>query len=283
MTIFQHADTIKAHILKQVEAFSLEQGISYPIGILTKNISLSREDIEYIVNPPPKKKKKNMKFNIKSKKKFNVKTKQQTDYNIFVSICDQHDLEYFEFYDEHNWCGPALKVDEAEYDIIVEYFNDINIHSVSGTDFYIIHPKNQCENNITYKEEPIESCKLEPTSLIIVTSEDEEAEAEESFNPEAEAEAEAEESFNPEAEAEESFNPEAEAEAEAEESFNPEADIYDKTTDDEAEAEDLELEEWTHENTNIKYLLDTSTNNLYSIQSTELIGVKINEFTIEFN
>lgn len=245
MTIFQHADTIKAHILKQVEAFSLEQGISYPIGILTKNISLSREDIEYIVNPPPKKKKKNMKFNIKSKKKFNVKTKQQTDYNIFVSICDQHDLEYFEFYDEHNWCGPALKVDEAEYDIIVEYFNDINIHSVSGTDFYIIHPKNQCENNITYKEEPIESCKLEPTSLIIVTSEDEEAEAEESFNPEA--------------------------------------DIYDKTTDDEAEAEDLELEEWTHENTNIKYLLDTSTNNLYSIQSTELIGVKINEFTIEFN
>ena len=57
--------------------------------------------------------------------------------------------------------------------IIVGYFNSIEVHSVSGTDFYIIRPKNKCENNITYKDGPIESCQLEPTSLIIPTSDDE--------------------------------------------------------------------------------------------------------------
>ena len=175
MTIFEHADAIKQHILKQVEVFSLEQGISFPKGVLYKNISLSREDIESIVNPPSikKKKKKKVQFNIKPKRKFNIKPKKQTDYNIFVSICNKHGQEYFEFYDENNWCGPALKVDEAEYDVIIGYFNSIEVHSVSGTDFYIIHPKNKCENNITYKDEPIESCQLEPTSLIIPTSDDE--------------------------------------------------------------------------------------------------------------
>jgi hypothetical protein len=250
MTIFQHAGSIKAHILKQVEAFSLEQGISFPKGILSKNISLSREDIESIVNPPSikKKKMKKMQFNIKPKRKFNIKPKKQTDYNIFVSICNQHELEYFEFYDEHNWCGPALKVDEAEYDIIVGYFNSLEVHSVSGTDFFIIHPKNKCENNITYKDEPIESCQLEPTSLIIPTSDEDVSD-----------------------------NDIKEAEA------KPEANIYDQTTDEEGEAscEELELEEWTHEDTHIKYLLDPSNNNLYSLQTTELIGRKIDEFTIE--
>lgn len=241
MTIFQHAEAIKLHILKQVEDFSLVQGITFPKGILSKNISLSREDINKIINPPSikKKKMKKMKFNLKPKKKFNIKPKKQTDYNIFVSICNQHELEYFEFYDEHNWCGPALKVDEAEYDIVVGYFNSLKVLSVSGTDFYIIHPKAMCENNITYKEVPIESCKLESTSLIISTSDDE-------------------------------------AEAEAENN------IYEQTTDEEFESEeDLELEEWTHEDTHIKYYLDPTNNNLYSFPTTELIGQKIDEFTIE--
>jgi hypothetical protein len=254
MTIFQYADAIKQHILKQVEAFSLEKGISFPKDSLTKNISLSREDIESIVNPSPKKKKneKKVQFNIKPKKKFNIKPTKQTDYNLFVSICDQHGQEYFEFTDENEWCGPALKVNDSEYDIVVEYFNSIEVVSVSGTDFYIIHPKKKCINNIIYKDEPIESCKIEPKSLMIPTSDDE---ADDEVDDEVDDEA------------------------------NAEANIYDNTTDDEAEesCEELELEEWTHENTHIKYLLDISTNNLYSVQTTELIGKKIDEFTIEFN
>lgn len=253
MSIFQHADAIKAHILKQVEIFSLKEGISFPKAILSKNISLSREDIESIVNPPSikKNKMKKMQFNIKPKRKFNIKSKKQTDYNIFVSVCDINNLTYFEFYDENNWCGPALKVDEAEYDIIVGYFNSIEVHSVSGTDFFIIHPKNKCENNITYKEEPIESCQLEPTSLIIPTSDDEDAK---------------------DAKDAKDANDAKDAEA------KPEANIYIQTTDEE---EELDLEEWTHEDTNIKYLLDTSNNKLYSLLTTELIGTKIDEFTIE--
>lgn len=234
MSISEHADKIKQHILNQVEIFALKQGISFPKDILSKNITLSREDIDSIVNPPPKKmKKKNVLFNIKPKKKFNIKQKKDTDYNIFVSICNKHSREYFEYYDENNWCGPSLKVDDSEYDIVVEYFNSIEVKSVSGTDFYIIHPKKKCINNITYKEEPIESCQLEPKSLIISTSDDE---------------------------------------------AEPEPDnIYDQTTDEEV----LDLEEWIHEDTNIKYLLDTSTNNLYYNQSTEIIGKKIDNFRIE--
>jgi hypothetical protein len=255
MSIHEHSEAIKSYILKQVESYALENGISFPNGSLSKNITLSREDIESIVKPPSTKKKPKRKFKIKSKKADHVANVvyEPSDYELFVSICDQYGLEYFEFYDEHNWIGPALKVDDSEYDIINQYFNSIDVNSISGTDFYIIRPTKKCENNITYKDEPIESCKLEPTSLIIPTSDDESEYHIEHAN----------------------------------ESVEVPIDIYNQPTDDEAEdnndsGEELVLDEWIHEKTNIKYLLDGS-NNLYSFQTNELIGKKLDEFTIEFN
>ena len=151
MSIYEHSEAIKYHILNQVEAYALKNGIDFPKGSLSKHITFDREDIELIVNQVIKIKKnpKKVKFNIKTNRKFNIKPKNDSDYDLFVSICVTHGLEYFEFYDENNWCGPALKVDEAEYDIVVGYFNSIEVHSVSGTDFYIIHPKNKCENNFS--------------------------------------------------------------------------------------------------------------------------------------
>jgi hypothetical protein len=241
MSIHEHSDTIKKHIISQVEAYALENGIEFPKGSLSKHVTLSREDIDSIINPP---KRKNIKFNTKSKPRFNINPKK-SDYDLFIKICSEHDLIYFEYYDENNWNGPGLKIDDSVYDATVGYFDSIVITSKRGTDFYIIRPTKQCKNNIKYPEEPIESCKLEPNSLIIVTSDDE---------AEAEAEAEAE--------------PVAE-------------DIYNATTDSES-GEELELEEWIHESKNITYLLDVNTNNLYSIQTNELIGKKLSEFNMEF-
>jgi hypothetical protein len=56
-------------------------------------------------------------------------------------------------------------------------------------------------------------------------------------------------------------------------------DIYDQTTDDEL----VELDVWTYEATNTKYQIDPKTNILYSFQTNEPVGKKIDEFTIDFN
>ena len=55
--------------------------------------------------------------------------------------------------------------------------------------------------------------------------------------------------------------------------------VYNGTTDD----DEVELEEWIHEGTNIKYMIDPNTHILYSFQTNEPVGKKIDEFTIEFN
>ena len=59
---------------------------------------------------------------------------------------------------------------------------------------------------------------------------------------------------------------------------NSDTEIYDLTTDDE-----IELEEWKHEATNTKYMIDLVTNTLYSFHTNEPVGKKIDEFTIDFN
>ena len=59
---------------------------------------------------------------------------------------------------------------------------------------------------------------------------------------------------------------------------NSEDEIYNQTTDDE-----VELEEWKHEATNTKYMIDPDTNILYSFHTNEPVGKKIDEFTIDFN
>jgi len=55
--------------------------------------------------------------------------------------------------------------------------------------------------------------------------------------------------------------------------------IYDQTT----EEDEIELEEWKHEATNTKYMIDPYTNTVYSFHTNEPVGKKIDEFTIDFN
>ena len=238
MSIHEHSHAIKKHIITQVEAYALKNGIDFPKGILSQNVFLSREDIEAIIKP----KRKNIRFNNKSKPKtnFNIKSKG-SDYDLFIKICSDHELIYFEYNDENNWNGPGLKIDADVYNVILSYFDALVITSIRGTDFYIIHPTKQCDNNIKYPEEQNETCKLEPKSLMIVTSEDE---AEPLAEPLAE-------------------------------------DIY-NLHDDSESGEELELDEWIHESMNIKYLLDATTNNLYCFKTNQLIGKKLDEFNMEF-
>jgi hypothetical protein len=59
---------------------------------------------------------------------------------------------------------------------------------------------------------------------------------------------------------------------------NSDNEVYDQTTDDE-----VELEEWVHEGTNVKYMIDPNTHILYSFSTNEPVGKKIDEFTIDFN
>ena len=59
---------------------------------------------------------------------------------------------------------------------------------------------------------------------------------------------------------------------------NSDDEIFNQTTDDE-----VELEEWKHEATNTKYMIDPYTNIVYSFHTNEPVGKKIDEFTIDFN
>lgn len=230
--LHEQLDAIKTTILNQVVTYAKSNGVDFPIDSLIENVVFTREDLEVLINPPKPKPKK-IKFNPNKKPKF-----KPNDYKKFVTLCKKHELVYFEFYDEHDWNGPAIKVDESEYDIICTYFDSLDIHSITGTDFYIIHPKHKFKDTTNYPDIKIETCMVDPDSLIVPTSDNEEVEPK----------------------------------------VNSVNSIYEATTD-----EELELEEWEHPNTKIKYLLDTTTNIVYSDQTEQPIGKKIDEFTIKFN
>lgn len=59
-------------------------------------------------------------------------------------------------------------------------------------------------------------------------------------------------------------------------------DVYDSNTDEEIEVEEEFIaEDWTYDG--VTYLLDTSTNYIYSPSTLEFIGKKTSEFSIDFN
>ena len=221
-------DTIKSLLFKKIERFYSEQGITLKYDDLVKHINITKEEVlESHEKPKPKPKKLFIKPK-KPTKKLILKPKVNLDYMTFITICEKNKLQYFQFHDEHNWVGPAIKIDSDELSNISIYFKSLKTTKITGTTFYIIRPSSSLkDDNITY---PImnDECKLEDNSLIVATSDD---------------------------------------------------DVYNGTTDD----DEVELEEWVHEGTNIKYMIDPNTHILYSFQTNEPVGKKIDEFTIEFN
>jgi hypothetical protein len=219
-------DAIKSLLFKKIERFCSEQGITLKYSDLVKHVTITKEEVlESHEKPKPKKlfikpKKPKQKLILKPKK-VNV------DYATFINICEDNKLQYFQFHDDNNWVGPAIKIDSADLSKISIYFKSLKTIKITGTTFYIIRPEVSLKDDtITY---PIinDDCKLEDGSLIVATSDD---------------------------------------------------DVYNESTDDE-----VELEEWIHEGTNVKYMIDPKTHILYSFSTNEPVGKKIDEFTIEFN
>ena len=156
----------------------------------------------------------------------------------FVEICKTSKLQYFQFYDENNWIGPAINIPLDEIEKVKSYFSKIKLKIISGTNFYLLHPTVSLNDTIVYPDEVVESCKLEQTSLI-------------------------------------AGNSDSEDEAES-------ISIYDAATDDELdEGEIVELDEWVFRG--VKYLIDLETNTVYSFQTNEPIGKKIDDFNIDFD
>jgi len=229
----EHLDTIKSLLFKKLERFCDSQGITLKHDYLVKHIDItSKEVLDFIAKPKAKKKilikpkKSSKKLIIKTKPKLLKKTSE--DYNSFTTICDMNKLQYFQFYDEHNWIGPAINIKCSKLDEIRGYFKSLKTTKITGTNFYIIRPTiNLNDDNIIYPD-TIDGCKLESESLIGIDSDNE---------------------------------------------------IYDITSDD----DEIELEEWKHEATNTKYMIDKYTNIVYSFHTNEPVGKKIDAFTIDFN
>ena len=225
----EHLDVIKQLLFDKVEDFCSSKGITLKSKDLMKYITITRQEVEKgSVSKPVRK----LIINPKPKPKLLLKPKPKpvgtSDYIKFVNICKEYGLNFFQFYDECNWCGPAIKIDVEDGVKVFDYFKSLNTTTITGTNFYLIHPKVNLKDEILYPKTN-DDCKLEDSSLIVPTSDDENS-------------------------------------------------IYDQTTDDE-----IELDEWKHEATNTKYLIDPNTNILYCFQSAEPIGKKIDNFTIEFN
>jgi hypothetical protein len=65
--------------------------------------------------------------------------------------------------------------------------------------------------------------------------------------------------------------------------INPEINNENNELDNINDSNEIETIDWIHMETNTRYLLDEITNNLYSYETSEFIGKKTNEFTIDLN
>jgi hypothetical protein len=251
-------DMIKQYIFGEVEQFCKTHQAILTKETLLENIDITHETYERSTSTKPKVKPK-LKLKLKPKpkpkandddsiqsliqpistlslddvkttpkqkhKKLKVKTNTNTNtYNEFVEICISNKIQYFQFYDEDNWIGPAINIPLEDHDTVQSYFSKIKLTIISGTNFYLLHPKVSLKDTIDYPDKDVESCKLEQTSLIAGNSDSE---------------------------------------------------------DELDEGELLELDEWVLND--VKYLIDLETNTVYSFQTNEPIGKKIDEFNIEFD
>ena len=86
-------------------------------------------------------------------KESKVKTKKKMirNYQLFVNICNQNNLQYFKFYDEKAWVGPTIKVDDDTFDYSI--FNSLEITKVKGINFTLVRPKKkESDKKIQYNE-----------------------------------------------------------------------------------------------------------------------------------
>ena len=223
---------LKQLILKKVSIYYNKLGIIVDISELNKHININKIELDTIINKKPIK-------HTKPKIKFNLNKKN--DYDKFVDICKLNNLNYFKYYDEHKWEGPAIKCINSSLNVYKTYFNKIEIILLEGTMFYIIHPKNSFTDTINYNYPNIKFNKIGNRESLIPYNSD-------------------------------GDNSNSDSNSDIEES--------DPSDDESVSDSEIETEEWDFKNT--RYLIDYK-NNVYSYHTNEFVGVKIDEYTIDFD
>ena len=181
--------------------------------------------------------------------KFKLKQKQppKNQYHLSVELCNKHSLPYFQFYDEDSWCGPVTKVLQEDFDLVLEIFESVqdSLKTIilNGFDFVIIKPVH----------------KLDDSNIQYPTKHFDACKmTQDPLQP---------------------YNSDMDVDDDHDHDFDE--------TDSEAESEPLVVEEefiaeeWKYNNT--IYLLDTSTNYVYSPSTLEFVGKKTSEFSIDYD
>lgn len=176
---------------------------------------------------------------------------QKSQYSLFVELCNKHSLPYFQFYDEDSWKGPVTKVSQDDFNTVIDIFeaaqDTLKTIVLHGYGFVIIKPIHKMDDNeIHYPIEHCNTCQMTQQPIIPYNSDMEDSDFEDS-------------------------------------------DVEDSDVDDTNEHTDSEIiveeefiaEEWKYNNT--IYLLDTSTNYVYSPSTLEFVGKKTSEFSIDYD
>ena len=189
-----------------------------------------------------------------NKFKFKVRQKQPTksQYALFVELCNKHSLPYFQFYDEDSWRGPVTKVLQDDFDTVIDIFeasqDTLKTIVLHGYGFVIIKPVQQMDDNeIHYPIQHYSQCQITQQPIIPYNSDIDESDSE----------------YDSHSDLDENEN---------------------QTTSDSQDIiveEEFIAEEWKYNNT--IYLLDTSTNYLYSPSTLEFVGKKTSEFSIDYD
>jgi len=182
------------------------------------------------------------KFKFKRKPKLPLFDRLQ-QYSQFVSLCNKHNLPYFQFFDEDNWKGPVTKVCQNEFDHIFDIFDAAQSYLrtiiLNGYGFAIIRPVDSLDDSeVQYNDQNCDLCKFTDEPMIPYNSDQED-----------------------------------------------DAD-YDAETDYESDEEIIVEEEFVAEEWNynrVTYLLDTTTNYIYSPDTLEFMGKKTGDFSVDFN
>ena len=186
-----------------------------------------------------------------TKKKFtfqiNKPKHQKSQYALFVELCNKHSLPYFQFYDEDSWRGPVTKVLQDDFNTVIDIFEAAQHYLktlvLHGYGFVIIKPVQKMDDNEIHYPQQHFS-QCRMTEEPIIP-----------YNSDMD-----------------DSGPESDSEEHSESESGSDEVIVE---------EEFIAEEWKYNNT--IYLLDTSTNYLYSPSTLEFVGKKTGEFSIDFD
>ena len=205
--------------------------------------TISNKKHAFTIGPAPTKKK----FAFK----INKPKPDKSQYALFVELCNKHSLPYFQFYDEDSWCGPVTKVLQDDFNTVIDIFEAAQHYLktlvLHGYGFVIIKPVQKMDDNeIHYPQQHFSQCRMTEEPIIPYNSDMDDSGSE--------------------------FDSEPESDSEEQSGSGSEEIIVE---------EEFIAEEWKYNNT--IYLLDTSTNYVYSPSTLEFVGKKTSEFSIDYD